>query len=143
MIKNFPLALYETAASWRNLLDNRLKPLGLSQAKWRAIFCLSRADSPLTQTQLAKQLGLEAPTVVGLIDRLAKEEWVFRQEDKQDRRSKVIHLTEKAKLTFDQMKNTANELSAEILAPLTEKELKACVSMLQKIKKQIEESYET
>ncbi|PWY54406.1 MarR family transcriptional regulator [Legionella qingyii] len=141
-MKNFPMVLYETAAAWRNLLDKRLKPLGLSQAKWRALVFLSIETSPLTQIQLAKKLGLEAPTVVGLIDRLAKEGWVIRQDATHDRRVKVICLTEKATLTLGQIRNTADELSKELLASLTEAELKACIATLEKIKKTAEESYE-
>ncbi|HAT1880057.1 TPA: MarR family transcriptional regulator [Legionella pneumophila] len=141
-MKNFPMVLYETAAAWRNLLDKRLKPLGLSQAKWRALLLLSMTKSPLTQIQLAKKLGIEAPTVVGLIDRLTKEGWVIRQDATHDRRVKVICLTEKAILTIGQIQSTADELSRELLAPLSETELEACLTTLQKIKKTAEESYE-
>lgn len=141
-MKNFPMVLYETAAAWRNLLDKRLKPLGLSQAKWRALLLLSITKCPLTQIQLAKKLGLEAPTVVGLIDRLTKEGWVIRQDATHDRRVKVICLTEKATLTIGQIKSTADELSQELLAPLSKAELEACIATLQKIKKTAEESYE-
>ncbi len=136
------MVLYETAAAWRNLLDKRLKPLGLSQAKWRALLLLSITNAPLTQIQLAKKLGLEAPTVVGLIDRLTKEGWVIRQDATHDRRVKVICLTEKATLTIGQIQNTADELSQELLAPLSKAELEVCIATLQKIKKTAEESYE-
>ncbi|MFO2507343.1 MarR family transcriptional regulator [Legionella pneumophila serogroup 1] len=141
-MKAFPMVLYETAAAWRNLLDKRLKPLGLSQAKWRALLLLSITKYPLTQIQLAKKLGLEAPTIVGLIDRLTKEGWVIRQDADYDRRVKVICLTEKATLTLDQIQSTADELSKELLAPLSEAELETCIATLQKIKKTAEESHE-
>ncbi|VEG92499.1 MarR family winged helix-turn-helix transcriptional regulator [Legionella spiritensis] len=141
-MKNFPMVLYETAAAWRNLLDKRLKPLGLSQAKWRALLLLSMTKSPLTQIQLAKKLGIEAPTVVGLIDRLTKEGWVIRQDATHDRRVKVVYLTEKATLTLGQIQRTADELSKELLTPLSETELEACIATLQKVKKAAEEPYE-
>ena len=141
-MKNFPMVLYETAAAWRNLLDKRLKPLGLSQAKWRALLLLSMTKSPLTQIQLAKKLGIEAPTVVGLIDRLTKEGWVIRQDATHDRRVKVIYLTEKATLTLGQIQRTADELSKELLTPLSETELETCIVTLQKVKKAAEEPYE-
>ena len=141
-MNNFPMVLYETAAAWRNVLDKRLKPLGLSQAKWRALLFLSITDEPLTQIQLAKTLGLEAPTVVGLIDRLANEGWVIRQNAAHDRRVKIICLTEKAALTIGKIQHTANELSKELLAPLSAAELEACIATLQKIKNTAEESNE-
>ena len=141
-MNNFPLVLHETATAWRNLLDKRLKPLGLSQAKWRALLHLSAAKYPLTQIQLAKKLSLEAPTIVGLIDRLTNEGWVIRQEEAHDRRVKFIHLTEKAKSIIRQIQNTSNELCEELLTPLSQTELEECISTLTKIKKYAEETYE-
>ncbi|MBA3542847.1 MAG: MarR family transcriptional regulator, partial [Chthoniobacterales bacterium] len=34
--------LHDTARVWRHKLDQRLQPLGLSQAKWRTIAHLAR-----------------------------------------------------------------------------------------------------
>lgn len=142
MLKNFPLVLHETATAWRNLLDKRLKPLGLSQAKWRALLHLSAVEYPLTQIQLAKRLSLEAPTIVGLIDRLTNEGWVTRQDEASDRRVKVIHLTEKATLAINEIQNTSNQLCDELLTPLSQIELEDCMATLKKIKKHAEETYD-
>lgn len=141
-MKNFPQVLHETATAWRNLLDKRLKPLGLSQAKWRALLHLSAAPYPLTQTQLSKKLSLEPPTVVGLLDRLTNEGWVLRQDDVKDRRVKIIILTEKAKSTIHQIQSTANQLCEELLKPLSSIELEQCLATLAKIKQHAEETYE-
>ena len=51
----------ETARVWRHKLDQRLRPLGLSQAKWRTIAHL--ANGQLTQCELADRLGIEEPTL--------------------------------------------------------------------------------
>jgi len=53
-----------TARAWRMKLDQRLKPMGLSQAKWRTLLHLSRAPEPLTQSQIAEHIGIEEPTLV-------------------------------------------------------------------------------
>ena len=75
---SFGALLHQTTAAWRGLLNKRLKPLGLTQAKWRALLHLSKAKRPMTQCELAASLELEPATIVGLIDRLAKEGWVER-----------------------------------------------------------------
>lgn len=142
MVKNFPLLLHETATAWRNLLDKRLKPLGLSQAKWRTLFYLSITEEPLTQTQLAQLMGIEGATIVGLIDRLANEGWVIRQWDENDRRIRIIHLTEKAKSTLNHIQNTSNQLCNELLSPLSDVALETCMQTLQKIKKYAEDTHE-
>src|SRR5438034_8630851 len=54
--------LHGTARAWRQKLDERLKPMGLSQAKWRTLLHLSLAPEPLTQTEIAARLGVEEHT---------------------------------------------------------------------------------
>ena len=44
--------LSETARIWRNKLDQRLRPQGLSQAKWLVLVHLNMAKSELTQKEL-------------------------------------------------------------------------------------------
>ena len=39
--ETFGLLLHGTARAWRQKLDQRLKPMGLSQAKWRTLMHLS------------------------------------------------------------------------------------------------------
>ena len=53
--------LHETARVWRHKLDQRLQPLGLSQAKWRTIAHLARGQ--MTQHDLAERLSIEEPTL--------------------------------------------------------------------------------
>ncbi len=93
----FPMILFKTASAWRNELDRRLKPLGLSQAKWRTLMHIARADEPLSQQLLAKKMGIEGATLVGLLDRLGKDGWIVRQLAPNDRRVKHIILTNKSK----------------------------------------------
>src|SRR5207245_11802060 len=80
-----------TARAWRMKLDQRLKPMGLSQAKWRTLIHLSRAPEPLTQSQIAERTGIEEPTLVTLLHRLEKEGWVVRKTSARDRRCKTVH----------------------------------------------------
>lgn len=127
--------LLETAMTWRNQLDKRLKPLGLSQAKWRVLFHLSIAEEhPLTQTALAQRLGIECPTLVGLLDRLEKDGWINRRDDSADRRTKAVHLTSKAQTTLKQIHSTADTLCHELLDNIPENELSTCMKVLTQIK---------
>jgi MarR family transcriptional regulator, transcriptional regulator for hemolysin len=139
--KQFPMMLFQTARAWRHTLDQRLSPLGLSQAKWRTLMHLSRAKKPLTQKELAIRLSVEGPTLVGLIDRLAKDQWVERQPDPHDRRSKTVHLTEKARNTLKEIHSIANQLKQEVLAAVTEDELEQTIRVLQKIQSKLESEY--
>lgn len=136
-MKKFPLVLHETAIAWRNLLDLRLKPLGLSQAKWRTLLYLSLARKPLTQTELAHQMGIEGATVVGLIDRLEKEGWVDRRIQLDDRRVRNIHLTQKSELALEKIHAIADQLGKQLLTKIPKNSLKICVQVLEDIKQQM------
>src|SRR5256885_17000701 len=94
--ERFGPLLHGVARAWRLKLDQRLKPMGLSQAKWRTLLHLSRSETVLTQAEIAARLGIEEPTLVNLLHRLEKSGWVFRRTAKHDRRCKTVHLGQRA-----------------------------------------------
>lgn len=110
--------LAETARAWRQRLDERLKPLGLSQAKWVALFRLARMSTAPTQAALAAELGIEGPTVTRLLARLEATGYVERRPAPGDRRLKVVHLTAKARAEAARIDRVAADLRAELLAGL-------------------------
>lgn len=130
----FSMILFRTASAWRNELDRRLKPLGLSQAKWRTLMHLARAEEPLSQKVLAKKMGIEGATLVGLLDRMAKDGWIERIADTHDRRGKKVFLTEKSQAVISQIKSTSNELKKEVLSGVPARDYDACIKVLMKIK---------
>ena len=42
--ESFGLLMHLTAHDWRNALDRRLRPLGLSRATWMLLAIVSRSD---------------------------------------------------------------------------------------------------
>src|SRR5437867_10795373 len=94
--ETFGPLLYGTARAWRQKLDERLRPMGLSQAKWRTLLHLSLAQNALTQAEIAARLGVEEPTVVKLLHRLEREDWITRKSSQLDRRCKMVLLGQRA-----------------------------------------------
>ena len=136
--EEFPVLLGETARAWRARLDQRLKPLGLSQAKWLVLLHLSHGGDAMIQKELAGRIGIEGPTLVGLLDRMARDGWLERRESAEDRRSKTVHLTDKAHEVIRQIKSVAAHLRRELLAGMSESELTQCTEVLRRIKKKAE-----
>jgi hypothetical protein len=58
---NFSHLLYLTAHHWRLAVNRRLKDLGMSQASWVAVAAIARNAEPLSQSELAQELGVKAP----------------------------------------------------------------------------------
>jgi MarR family transcriptional regulator for hemolysin len=125
--------LSETARTWRGKLDQRLKPLGLTQAQWLALVHLSRCESDTTQKALAERIGIEGPTLVRLLDRMARDGWIVRRESEQDRRSKTVHLTERAQAILNDIHGIAAQLRKELLKGIPESQLAICADVLLRI----------
>lgn len=123
---------------WRVILDKRLRPLGLSQAKWRALLHISLSREDLKQTDLAAHIGIESPTLVRLLDRLQKDGWIRRCGSPGDRRVKVIRLTKKAEGTIQCISKTARDLRDELFSDVSREELSTLVNILSKIRKKTE-----
>ncbi len=138
--ETFGQLLHGTARAWRQKLDERLKPMGLSQAKWRTLMHLSIAPDALTQAEIAARLGVEEPTVVALLHRLEREAWVTRTNSPHDRRCKMVLLGRRAQRVIVQINATANRLRHELLADVTKSDLKTCMKVLARVREQAEES---
>jgi len=126
--------LVETARAWRYALDARLQPLGLSRAQWVVLLHVSRAEAPLTQTELAGRAGVEGPTMAALLDRMEQAGWIERRTGKTDRRSKTVHLTASARRLTRRIESIAAELRAELLDGLPDAELRRCMRVLMRIR---------
>src|SRR5258706_6100710 len=127
----------ETARLWRYALDQRLQPLGLTQAKWLVLLHLSR-ENGLIQKNLAIRVGVEAPTLVVMLDRMAEDGWITRRESSDDRRSKTVHITAKAQEVLKQIRPTATQLRREELAGIAPKDIERCTDVLAQIKRTVE-----
>ncbi len=130
--EEFARLLHETARSWRHEFDHRLRPLGLSQAKGLALIHLARAGV-LTQKDLATRLGIEGPTLVGLLDRLSADGWIERHEAAHDRRSKTVSLTEGAQPVLKEINRIAAELRTELLHDIRADALRSCNDILRQV----------
>jgi MarR family transcriptional regulator for hemolysin len=130
--------LHGTARAWRLKLDERLKPMGLSQAKWRTLMHLSVAPGPLTQAEIASHLGIEEPSLVTLLHRLEDDRWVARKNASHDRRCKTVHLAPRAKRVIEQIRSAAFKLRHELLDEVSPADLRTCIQVLDRIRQKAE-----
>ena len=124
--------LHETARVWRHKLDQRLQPLGLSQAKWRTIAHLARGH--LTQRDLAERLSIEEPTLARLLGKLEEERWIKRESSSRDRRCKTVHLQPKSSALLHEIEETAHDLRHELLETIPARDLQTCLRVLTNIR---------
>lgn len=131
--EGFSILIGEVARQWRQRLDERLRPMGLSQAKWRALLHLSLTNG-ISQRELSQKLSIEGPTLVRLLDRLSRDGYIERRDSPDDRRTKRVHLTRKSQRIIREIREVVKEVRQELLSGITEKELRAGASLLGRIR---------
>ena len=134
----FGQLLHGVARAWRQKLDRRLKPMGLSQAKWRTLMHLSLAGDALTQAEIAARLGVEEPSVVTLLHRLERENWITRSSSERDRRCKMVLLGRRALRVIAQINSSAETLRHELMAGIPISDLQTCMDVLTRIQERAE-----
>jgi len=138
--ERFSNALHNTSRAWKAAIDRRLKYLGMSQASWTTIATIAKTEAPMSQIELANKLGIEAATMVTMIDRLSKAGLILREASPVDRRVKLIVLTEEGKALFAKVKREADIFRTELLADIDAKKLLVATELLEHLQRVTEAS---
>ncbi len=133
MRDQFPFAVARVTRRWRKLLDERLKELGVTQARWTTMVYLQRGGQGLTQRELASLMAIENPTLVRLLDSLEEQALVERRPCKHDRRARRLYLTETGEVFMEDLNARAASLRDEMLDGVTDEELESALGVFNKI----------
>ena len=126
----------------RKLADRRLGTIGVTRAQWQALANLRRIG-PMTQAALAEMMEVETATIARLIDRLEAAGLIERKAEAQDRRVKLVTMTEKAAALMDEMGVIGQKLRDDMLVDLSPSELEALIASLTTIKSRLVRLLET
>lgn len=132
--EGFALTMHEVNKAFKARMDERLKPLGLSNATRNVVCALSCAQAPLSQRELADAISIEGPTLVRLLDRLEEMGWARREPVPGDRRVKHVQLTDKAEPFLDEVVETAISIQREILDGIPEEDIRTAHELLLKLR---------
>jgi MarR family transcriptional regulator for hemolysin len=81
---------------WAALFNDRMSVSGHTNLRWMALSRVSESSGGISQRDLSKLLGADAPTLARLIDALASQGLIERVADSRDRRVKLLRITEAA-----------------------------------------------
>lgn len=108
-----------------------LKEHGLTFAQGRVLSILAESKGAnTTQKDLEEALGVSHPTMVGIISRMEASGFVICHQDTNDRRNKIVLMTEKAVAVGNNIKKVIESNENETLKPLSDSERKELVRML-------------
>jgi DNA-binding MarR family transcriptional regulator len=98
-------------------LHAKIAPLGLAPAQFMTLLELWEGDG-LTQAELTERLDVEQATMANTLARMERDGLVERTPHAQDRRARLIRLTEKARALEGPAKAAAASVNAAALADL-------------------------
>jgi MarR family transcriptional regulator, transcriptional regulator for hemolysin len=128
-LADLTFGLFMANHAWRRLTNDVLRKYNLSDATGRALLLLARQDG-IRQGCLADLLGIEGPTLVRLVDALSKAGFVRRSEDPDDRRAKILRLTNAGKQVAVVANAAVSDLRARIFSTATASDVEACLRVL-------------
>lgn len=102
--------------------DADLKNQGLTLAQSRVLTFLNERDGIATQKEIEDYLQVSHPTVVGLVSRMEQNELVETWFDPENRRNKMVRLTEKSKKIGENMDEVTEQHDKALLNGLSEQE---------------------
>lgn len=100
---------------------------------WFGLLVIVANNPGLSQTQLARTLGVDGSTMVAMIDRMEKSGWVARARSKTDRRSHELHLTDEGAALLERITPRVRDHDAAITATLTPAEADELLRLLRKV----------
>jgi MarR family transcriptional regulator for hemolysin len=127
-----------TSHSLRRALNAELAKEGITYRQWEVLARIALGGE-LSQSELADCLGIEAPTIVGILDRMERDGWLERFSCPNDRRKKRIRATEKAESVWARMVDCAHRVRVQAREGLSQEDLDQLRSICARIRSNLEE----
>lgn len=112
--------------------NNRLMEQGITRVQWIALYYLGKYDK-ISQKELGELMDIKESTVARLIDRMEKEDYVYRTKDEEDRRVTLILLTEKGQKYREKLLPEGQKMADVFTKGISEGELNTFMNVLEKM----------
>src|SRR5688572_30476998 len=116
---------------WRKYLDEHLRRIGQSQARWEALFAVAMTRDGSALGTIAKRVGVEGPTFVRMIAQFEREGLVKRLSSDEDRRASIIKITPKGEAVLAEMRELTSKARKDFLGDISVDEVRRMLDMLE------------
>ena len=131
--------VHELSRLRRKAIDLLLQPLGITGTQWWALTYISLRPG-LSQARLADELNLGKVALGDLIERLMKLGLVNRRLDENDKRVKLIYLSEAGMSLARDIRKISSGVQDSALQGISPEELDQAISVLMRMKDNLEKS---
>lgn len=121
----------------RRELEAELATQGITLRQWEVLAWLT-LENGITQSELADRLGIEAPTLGGILDRMERDGWVERNGCPHDRRKKRLRATGKADSVWQRMVECAYRVRERATAGISDEEIQTLKKVCLQIRANLE-----
>ncbi len=130
------LRIVETARLLRLLVEQRLRPYGMTRAQYSTLARLDRQPG-LTQSEMAEMLEVQPIAMVRMIDQLSDEGLIERRADANDRRVNRLFLTTAGKAKLTGLASFKTELGNEVFGDIADADLSQLIDTLDRVHQNI------
>jgi len=132
--KQIAVDLNLTACKLKQYMASKLKQFNIPLTPEQFLLIdLLWNQGPMTQQELATQMHKDKNSVTKLVDAIEKKGFAVREQNAQDRRSNIVHLTKLADELKVEAKKSGVFLLDQALVGIDEKEQRAFVATLNKL----------
>ncbi|WP_446901253.1 MarR family winged helix-turn-helix transcriptional regulator [Burkholderia sp. YIM B11467] len=136
--KTNPLPLVGiTYRLFTRVVDRPLRDLGFAVSQLPVLVSLKKAGA-LSQTELARRAQVEQPSMAQLLNRMERDGLVLRVPDPDDRRSRLISLTDSASKGLASGRAVMEGASEQALAGLSDAERDQLAALLGRVNANLE-----
>ena len=111
-----------TSHAVRRALDAELARENITIRQWEVLAHIAFEGNP-SQVELAEKLGIEAPTLAGILTRMERDGWLVRFCCPQDRRRKRLKPTPRAEQVWNRMVECCHRVREQAVQGLSPNEL--------------------
>jgi len=130
-LSSLTAALTHASRAYRAAADKVAADFGLSQATGLPVLVISRfGESGVRPGILAETLSLEASSLVRIVDQLIGSGLLERHDDPQDRRAKILRLTEEGLKTADLMDQALTPFRRKLFGAFDPADVEATLRVL-------------
>lgn len=124
-------ALTHAARAYRAGADKVAADYGLSEATGLPVLLVGRyGEQGVRPGVLADALGLEPSSLVRVVDQLIASNLLVRHDDPNDRRAKILNLTDEGKKTADLMERALIPYRHQVFGAFDRADVDACLRVL-------------
>jgi MarR family transcriptional regulator for hemolysin len=126
-------AICTTSHAMRRALAGELSQIGMTLRQWEVLACLA-CEEGFSQAEMADYLGIEPPTLAGVLRRMERDGWLDREACLDDRRRNRIIPTPKAVAVWKQAMELCQRIREQATAGLSDDEVATLKAICQRIR---------